>query len=125
MALRMGVIEADIIKNAKLLLGIKDNSQDDILLFVTNDAINAVLAHCRIKELAENMYSLVSQIVYAAYRENGYGSTETPEDVKSISEGDRSITIERRKDMDAILCDFEKRLKPFINKRGKLPSEVV
>lgn len=114
-----------IMNGAKLLLGITNNSQDDILLFITQDAINAVLAHCRIKELAENMYSLVSQIVYAAYRENVYGSTETPEDVKSISEGDRSITVECRKDMDAILCDFEKRLKPFINKRGKLPSEVV
>ena len=115
----------EIMNNAKLLLGIKDNSQDNILQFITNDAINAVLAHCKIKELTQNMYSLVSQIVFLAYRENGYGTVEAPEDVKSISEGDRSITVERRKDMDTILCDFEKRLKPFVNKRGKLPSEVV
>lgn len=114
-----------IMEGAKLLLGIKDDSQKEILSFITDDAINAVLAHCKIKELTQNMLSLVSQIVFSAYRENGYGTQEVPEDVKSISEGDRSITIERRKDMDAILCDFEKRLKPFVNKRGKLPSEVV
>ena len=78
-------------------------------------------AMCRARKTEIN----IVQIVFSAYRENGYGTVEAPEDVKSISEGDRSITVERRKDMDTILCDFEKRLKPFVNKRGKLPSEVV
>lgn len=114
----------EILNNAKLLLGITDQSKDNILNFIIDDAINAVLAYCRLQFLPNQLVGLVSQIAVRVYRESGYGTEELPEDVKSISEGDRSIAFAKRANTDGILTDFKSRLKPFVNKRGRLPSEV-
>ena len=49
------------------------------------------------------------------------------DDIPPVLAGKRLISL----DLGSIVAgtkyrgDFEKRLKPFINKRGKLPSEVV
>lgn len=114
----------EILEKTKMLLGIDNNEKDNILSFIIDDTVDAVLAHCRIELLPKELIGVVSQMAVRVYRENGYGETERPREVQSISEGDRSISFGKRSNTDGILTDFKSRLKPFINRAGRLPSEV-
>lgn len=59
-----------------------------------------------------------------SYRANGYGAAETPTEIKSVSEGDRSISFEQKNGANGILSDYKSRLKPFVNLKGRVPSEI-
>ena len=113
---------SQIVGDVKLLLGITDNNGDRILELLIEDT--AVLAYCRIEVLPYQLCGLIAQMAVKSYRANGYGAVETPTEVKSISEGDRSISFEQKNGANGILSDYKSRLKPFVNLKGRVPSEI-
>nr|DAZ12946.1 MAG TPA: Head Tail Connector Protein [Caudoviricetes sp.] len=108
----------------KLLLGIEDGKQDGLLSFLISDTENMILGYCRIEVMPRQLESLVPIIAADLYRAKGYGQEAAPEDVKSISEGSRSISYERVRPDDNVLMNYYKRLDPFKNRKGRVPSEI-
>lgn len=124
----MGTLNDEQLNNAlgtlKMLLGIKDNEQDSLLSFLIDDTVNMILAYCRIDILPRPLESLVPTIAADAYRAKGYGQAAALEIVKSISEGERSVTYaETNPDYD-YLQNYYDRLNPFRNRKGRVPSEL-
>lgn len=115
---------SQIVSDVKLLLGITDGNRDRILELLVEDTITAVLAYCRIEVLPYQLYGLIAQMTVKSYRANGYGAAETPTEIKSISEGDRSISFEQKNGANGNLSDYKSRLKPFVNLKGRVPSEI-
>ena len=120
----MDEVKAEALSTLKLLLGIKDSESDDLLSFLIDDTVNLILGYCRIDTLPRQLESLVPVIAAEMYKRKGYGSAELPEVVKSISEGERSVTYADNISETDLLMNYYKRLNPFINRRGKVPSDV-
>lgn len=113
-----------ILTDVKILLGIDNSDKDNILNFIVEDTISGVLAYCRIESIEKipcGLESVIVHMVVQSYRSNGYGESEPPREIKSISQGDREITFEDRK---GFFNSYRERLKPYINRRAKVPSEV-
>ena len=108
----------------KMLLGIEDEKQDDLLKFLLDDTENLITGYCRIDFLPRQLESLLPVIAVDNYRAHGYGSEAAPEVVKSISEGERSISFAETTPSGDILANYYKRLDPFKNRKGRVPSEV-
>ncbi len=59
------------------------------------------------------------------YRAKGYGSEAAPKIEKSVTEGNRSVSFDSSGLSELEILDkFHSRLKPYINRRGKVPSDV-
>ena len=97
-----------------MLLGIKDDEQDNLLSFLIDDTVNMIMAYCHIDVLPRQLESLVPKIAADMYRAKGYGDSKSPEVVKSISEGDN----------DKIFSNYYKRLDPFRKRKGRVPSDI-
>lgn len=115
---------AEALSRLKMLLGIEDSNSDELLSFVIDDMVDMVLGYCRIAVLPRQLESLVPVIAADMWREKGYGSAAAPEIVKSISEGERSVSYADTAPDDSFFENYYDRLKPFVNRRGRLPSEV-
>ncbi len=113
---------AETLDRLKLLLGIKDNEQDDLLSFLIEDTVNLILGYCRIEILPRPLESLVPVIAGDMYRIKIISNAE--KGVHSISEGERSITFENGYNTDDFIKEYEARLKPFINRSGRVPSDI-
>lgn len=109
----------------KMLLGITDSGQNGLLSFLIDDATALILGYCRIDALPDGLHSLVPVIAADMYRAKGYGSTDVPKVVAAETQGNRSWTYENAStDTDGILLSYEARLKPFVNRRGRVPSDI-
>ena len=115
---------SEILDGTKLLLGINTEDKDEILTVIIDDTVSCVKAYCRIDGLPCALYGLCAQIAAKSYRESGYGSVEIPKEVQSVSEGDRSVTFKAVSDTTGIIANFKGRLRPFINRKGRTPSDV-
>jgi hypothetical protein len=123
---RMETINLDEAKaTLKMLLGIKDDEQDSLLSFLLSDTVNAILGYCRLEILPRQLEGLVPIIAADMYRAKGYGSSEAPEVVKSISEGQRSVSYAETNPDNNYLQNYYKRLNPYKNRKGVLPSEIT
>lgn len=115
---------SEILDSTKLLLGIQTEDKDEILSFIIGDAADSIKAYCRIDELPGALYGLCAQMAVKSYRDSGYGAEEAPKTVQSISEGDRSVTFKAQSDTTGIIANFKERLRPFINRKGRTPSDL-
>mgnify|MGYP004597308301 FL=1 len=115
---------SEILDGTKLLLGINTEDKDEILSFIIDDTVSCVKAYCRIDGLPCALYGLCAQLAAKSYRESGYGSEEIPKEVQSVSEGDRSVTFKAVSDTTGIVANFKGRLRPFINRKGRTPSDL-
>lgn len=113
------------LKTLKMLLGIKDNDSDELLSFLIEDAVNMILGYCHIDILPKQLESFVPMIAADVYRAKGYGKAAAPQIVATVTEDKRSFSL-RDTNINAtdILANYESRLKPFRNRRGKVPSDV-
>ena len=102
-----GNYKSDILSDTKKLLGISDNSADELLGFIIEDTVNLVLSYCRLTILPYQLYGLIPQIAASVYRTQKSGG------VSSITEGDRRIEYGAEA--------YYARLVPF---KAKLPSEI-
>ena len=55
----MGDTKNEILDAVKLLLGIKENDKDDVLMLLIEDTVNSVLAYCRIDVLPRQIVSFI------------------------------------------------------------------
>ena len=110
----------EILNNAKMLVADtqadeKNEAADDRLSFYINDVIEAIIAYCRIEFLPKQLYGLVAQIAARMYENNG-------SNIKSLTEGERRVEFELS--APSVISDYYERLKPFVNRAGRVPSEV-
>ncbi|MBQ8301508.1 MAG: phage head-tail connector protein [Clostridia bacterium] len=117
-------IKDNALVRLKTLLGIKDDEQNSLLSFLIDDTIDMILGYCRIDVLPRQLESLVPIISADMYRAKGYGQLEAPEIVKSISQGDRSVSYADTNPDNDFLSSYYERLNPFRCRRGRVPSEV-
>ena len=115
---------AEALNTVKMLLGIEDNEQDSLLSFLIDDTVNMILGYCRIEILPRQLESLVPVIVADAYRAKGYGQETAPEVIKSVSEGDRSVSYADKNPNNDFFKNYYDRLNPFRSRRGRVPSEL-
>lgn len=114
----------EALERLRMLLGIEDNKRDGLLSFLIDDTVDMILGYCRIEILPRQLESLVPMIAADAYRAKGYGREAAPEVIKSISEGERSVSYAETNPDGDFLSSYYDRLKPFINRRGRVPSEL-
>ncbi len=108
-----------------MLLGISDDEQDALLEYLLKDAEALVLGWCKIDTLPPALESVIPAIAADMYRQKGWGSETAPETVTAISEGNRSISQERinPSEYDDLLFSYKNRLAPFVNRKGRVPSD--
>lgn len=105
-----------ILAATKLIAGITNDNDDELLLLMIDDAINAVLAYCRIEFLPRQLESFIPTIVARQFENS------THMGVKSVTEGERRV--EYCDGEYDFLSEYSVRLKPFINRSIKLPSDL-
>lgn len=112
------------ISQAKMLLGIKGVSEDEILSFLLDDSVQLVISYCKRKSLPNALFSLIPQIAADRYRISDYGKAQPDKILTSVSQGSRSESYASPDIYDnSFLKNYEARLKPFICKRGYVPSD--
>ncbi|MCI8404795.1 MAG: hypothetical protein HFE49_07835 [Clostridia bacterium] len=113
----MGDTKTEMLTAAKMLLGIEDEKNDELLLFLIDDTESAVKAYCRLDVLPRQLVSLIPTLTANRYRLNMH------EDIKSVTEGERRVEYsDRNYDW---LSGYAARLKPFVSRNVKLPSDLA
>lgn len=110
---------------AKLLLGVTDDSKDEVLNYLIEDNINLVLNYCRIRELPEALESLIPVMTADRFRMMNYGDAKGDKVLKSVTQGSKSESYGSSADMfgSNFLNNYKLRLAPFINRKGRVPSD--
>lgn len=87
--------EFDYLATIKVLLGITDDSQNEILQIYIAQAEQGVLNYCNIKELPSALHYTLCQIVVDLYRENTALNKNgaVVGNVSSISEDGRTVSF--------------------------------
>ena len=87
--------EFDYLKTVKVLLGISDDSADEILQIYITQAEQGILNYCNIKQLPSALHYTLCQIVVDLYRENTAlnKSGAVVGNVSSISEDGRTVSF--------------------------------
>ncbi len=106
----------EILENAKMLLNIPDESADDKLSFYIDDITEAIKSYCRLDFLPVQLYGLAAQMAARLY-ENGVSN------VKALAQGERRVEFDT--DARSVIEGYADRLKPFVSRSGRVPSEVV
>lgn len=110
-------------KKLKVLLGIKNDTEDELLELILDEAEQFILDYCRIDEVPEKLRGIIPFMAADLYRYREYGKSTLPNDIKSISEGSRSVTYESVHRPTDAFSAYLKRLKPY--RRARVPSEVT
>lgn len=82
-----------MLEKLRTLLGIVENDKDDILQFTIDNVTDMVLNYCNIDELPIGLVNTVLAICVDKYRVEGYGQEIVQGPIKSISEGDVSVSF--------------------------------
>lgn len=106
----------------KVLLGISDTSQDELLRLILEETEDFVKSYCKCKTVPSKLESLIPVIAADVYRHKGYGKSDAPQRVKSISQGERSVSYENEPRTNDVFAAYYKRLNPY--RRAMVPSEV-
>lgn len=105
-----------LLDSAKLLLEITATENDEVLKFLIDDTIAAVLAYCRLEVLPRQLEGFVASISARRLTHISGG------DIKSVTEGDRRV--EYRDEEYDFLSEYAERLKPFMSRAAYVPSEM-
>jgi len=85
--------QAEQIATLKVLLGIADESKDVILSFVIDKATDMVCNYCNIAEIPVGLNNVLLNMCVDMYRAESLGQEQIQGPVKSISEGDVSVSF--------------------------------
>lgn len=108
--------KTEILLAVKELLKIEDEERDSFLMLIIEDVINAVMAYCRINVLPRQIVSFIPLIAAEQFHRLDRDG------VKSVTEGERRV--EYADENYDFLSAYAMRLKPFISKKVKVPSEM-
>ena len=109
-------IKTEILYNVKGLLKIEDEENDKRLELIIENVIDAVMSYCRIDVLPRQLISFIPSIAAEQF------PRVEQEGVKSVTEGERRVEYSFA-DND-FLGGYAMRLKPFISRKVKVPSEM-
>ena len=116
--------KANALEPAKMLLGIEGDCRDNLLSFLIEDNINLILNYCRITDFPQELESLLPVMTADRYRRASYGQEIADKVVKSETQGSVSKSYEDSTANDShFLNNYRERLKPFINRKGMVPSD--
>ena len=107
-----------ILGDTKILLGINDTEKDAVLRLMVSECINAIKSYCRIDALPYQLIGFTADIAAKKYKRDFLGESGA---VTSVTEGDRQINFSVPNSLGE---DYAERLAPFVNRRGRLPSEM-
>ncbi len=110
----------------KLILGIDGDDKDELLSFVLSLSERLILSWCRIDEIPEEIGDTKTALAARIWRRGRYGQEFPKGDIKTISEGERSVSYESFSagETEDMLAGFYAVLEPFRNKRGRLPDDL-
>ena len=116
---------AESLVKTKMLLGLEDNSRDPLLEYLIEDNIDLVLSYCRINCFPEPLKSLLPIMTVDRWRMGTFGKEESDKELKSISQGSKSESYGNKIEMfgSHFLNNYKLRLAPFINRKGRVPSD--
>lgn len=80
------------LKLLKQLLGISDDSKDAILEYELSTVEDMILNYCNIKEIPKRLENILIGMCVDYHRASGYGDEEGAGPLKSVSEGDTSVS---------------------------------
>lgn len=115
-------MDGAILNNVKLLLGINDKKSDLMLRLLIDDTEEAVKAYCRIETVPEQLYGLIARMTAEQYQNGSFGTTKQAKTITSKTQGSKSESYGDA--VKNLITDYADRLRPFVNKRGYIPSEV-
>ena len=107
----------ELLSAAKLLLGIKDDESDELLTFLINDTIDAVMSYCHIDVMPRQLEGFIPSMAAARCRENAAGG------VVSLTEGERRVEYGSASGGD-FMSAYKERLKPFMSHAAFVPSDL-
>lgn len=101
----------------KLLLGIEDEKQDNILKFIMADVEETIKNYCNIKEVPDELKNTAYRMAVDLYRNENIGHEDSaPGSVSSLSEGDTSTSFRQYVDdnfKDTLLKNYTKTLNRY------------
>ena len=81
------------LEKLKLLLGVKSEEKDNILLFVIDKVSDMVCNYCNIKQVPKGLENVMLNMVVDLYRAESLGQEQAEGNVKSITEGDVTVSF--------------------------------
>ena len=80
----------------KQLLGVQneEDKKDTILLFVLNKIENMILNYCNIEKVPKRLENVMLNMAVDLYRAESFGQEQAEGSVKSITEGDISVSFD-------------------------------
>lgn len=109
--------KTEFLDSAKLLLNITGSENDDLLSYLIDDSISEILAYCRLDILPRQLEGLAIELAVSRFESAQRGS-----DIKSLTQGERRVEYsDGRADF---LSKHKARLDAFVNRAGRLPSEL-
>ncbi len=112
----MGDTKTEILEASKTLLGIENDESDKLIMLLIVEVTDAVLSYCRLEVLPRQLVSFIPTLVAQRFADNKNAG------VKSITEGERRVEY-RDEDYD-FLSAYAARLKPFVSREIKFPSDL-
>lgn len=82
-----------MLQKLKKLLGINDDSKDEILQYEIDLVTDMVLNYCRINEIPDRLENVLLAMCMNYHRAVQAGNEDTPKSVSSVSEGDTSVSF--------------------------------
>lgn len=81
------------LEKLKLLLGVKSEEKDNILLFVLDKIQDMVCNYCNIDEVPKGLENVMLNMAVDLYRAESLGQEQAEGTVKSITEGDVTVSF--------------------------------
>lgn len=81
------------LQKLKLLLGVKSEEKDNILLFVIDKVSDMVCNYCNIKQVPKGLENVMLNMAVDLYRAESLGQERAEGNVKSITEGDVTVSF--------------------------------
>jgi hypothetical protein len=99
----------------KLLLGITDESKNDLLQFCLDDVTESVLNYCNLTALPTGLENTAYRMAMELYRNENFGSTAADNGIiASKSAGDTSVSFRVNTDYtESLLKDYQKQLNKY------------
>lgn len=107
---------SEILKDARLLLDIPDDEENELLSLYVTSVVDEILAYCRMEFLPKQLYGLAAQIAAAMFKGEG-------RNIKALTEGERRVEFAAA--AHSVIEDYYERLKPFRRVGARLPSEIT
>ena len=85
--------QAERLEKLKLLLGVKSEEKDNILLFVLDKIQDMVCNYCNIDEVPKGLENVMLNMAVDLYRAESLGQEQAEGTVKNVTEGDVSVAF--------------------------------